>query len=469
MSRFSASKLSGFLLLLILICFWGWQWGALQNPYFWDEMGVYGYGVNYLVEHGISLYPIALPPEISRGHPLLFFSLYASAIKLFGHSLFVSHGLALFISSLTLIACYKLARLFTPPFVAVSAALLLLAQNIFLAQSTLVLPEMLVALLTCLAFLHYFQKQYFWTILWLCIGVMIKESVILTAGFFGFIYLLETLFSKETKSSFLTLLSFSLPLVVLVVFLLIQKQQNGWYFFPYHTDLISEGVLAGFKEKFENHLKFLFYRQGRMLWIPFLSFSILALLFSKFRKQFFILISFVSFSLIIFSLAFYMDRYLLYLYPIISALIVSGTYLFFKHSGFSYALVGLLIFMGIQSLDLNKATFNYDVDLSYRNVVSMHHNALSDFCTIVEETSSEEALIVYANFPINMSLWESYFGYANAACLANITLTDAPEKANFLILNSETLNNAEKVFIENKPPLKSYANNAGRINTYKAF
>ncbi|MCI5142755.1 MAG: hypothetical protein D3909_13730, partial [Candidatus Electrothrix sp. ATG1] len=43
----------------------------LRVPYFWDELGVYSRAALYLFDHGISMLPDAMPPELSRGHPLL--------------------------------------------------------------------------------------------------------------------------------------------------------------------------------------------------------------------------------------------------------------------------------------------------------------------------------------------------------------------------------------------------------------
>jgi hypothetical protein len=49
----------------------------LSVPYFWDELGVYSRAALYLYDHQISLLPNALPPELSRGYPLLCAALFA--------------------------------------------------------------------------------------------------------------------------------------------------------------------------------------------------------------------------------------------------------------------------------------------------------------------------------------------------------------------------------------------------------
>ena len=63
------------------------RWEYLFLPYFWDEMGVYAHGALIMSEHGLGLLPSSLNPELSRGHPLLFYFLAALNFQIFGTSL----------------------------------------------------------------------------------------------------------------------------------------------------------------------------------------------------------------------------------------------------------------------------------------------------------------------------------------------------------------------------------------------
>lgn len=452
MISWSQKQVASMALFLLVLLLWYLRWEQLHNPYFWDEMGVYAYGVQYLFEYGISILPKDLPPDISRGHPLLFYSFHASFLKIFGNHLFVSHAVALVISSLTLIATYKLARVFVSPIVAILAPILLACQNIFLAQSSLVLPEMLIALLTVLACTSYFQKKYFWCISYLVVGVWVKESHILTAGFIGLVYLVETIRSDKLKTNLPTLISFGIPLLALFLFLGIQKIQNGWYFFPYHTELVSDGVLAGFRDKFKEHLKFLFYSQGRFLWLPIILMGILSAVFSKHKKAVLLIAFFVGYTVLLFSLAFYLNRYLLYLYPILCVMIVIGISSFFKRSFFAIGAIVILCFYAIQSW--NDPTFNYDASMSYSNVIEIHKEAINDLCT------NENAIKVYSTFPINMSLWGAYLGYANQECLNKIELLQEAKNSHYVLLFDETLSEQGYTLT------KVYQNPTGKINFY---
>jgi len=302
---------------------------------------------------------------------------------------------------------------------------------------------MLVALLTILAFNSYFRKKYFWSILFLCIGVLVKESMIMTAGFVGFVYLLEVIISGNFKGSFKTILGFGTPLVMLLIFLSIQKAQNGWYFFPYHTELISDGVLAGFKTKFKDHFKFIFYSQGRLFWFPFFFLSVItAAIFSKHKQELMILITFIGFSLLLFSMAFYMDRYLLYIYPLLSVVIIAGLFFQFKNSAFTYFLLIFLFGSSIYKSAEPSALFRYDASLTYQRIISYHKHIADDLCDKVAPGK------IYANFPINMSLWEPYFGYADKACLNKVEFVQDIKAADYVILFSETLSEKERLSID---------------------
>ncbi|MFT4970663.1 MAG: 4-amino-4-deoxy-L-arabinose transferase-like glycosyltransferase, partial [Chitinophagales bacterium] len=279
------SYLPSIILLGSILFLWIMRWDSLTLPYFWDEMGVYGNGVQYLYQNGIGILPHSLPPELSRGHPLFFYTLHASVLKVFGNSLFVSHSFALLISSLTLISTYLLAKEFMSKIVAAGCVFLLLSQPIFMAQSGLVIPEMAIALISTLAILSFLKKEYLISALLLCTGVMIKESVILVAAFLGFTYLLQLLRTKQLIKSLTRLLIFTLPLFVFLIFLLIQKSQHGWYFFPYHTDIIQEGAFSGFWERLELHYKFMFFKQGRNQWLIAGVLSVLSIAFYKNSKK----------------------------------------------------------------------------------------------------------------------------------------------------------------------------------------
>jgi len=78
--------LFGLILLLI-----GLKIPTLSLPYFWDEAWPYSTAVHLLFENGLSLFPGAVPFDISRGHPLFFHFMNAAAWHVFGNSITGSH------------------------------------------------------------------------------------------------------------------------------------------------------------------------------------------------------------------------------------------------------------------------------------------------------------------------------------------------------------------------------------------
>lgn len=454
MSKRPRTYLPFLILLLGLVFLWWNRWHSLSNPYFWDEMGVYGKGVQYLFANGIGVLPASLPPEISRGHPLLFSSIHALVIQVFGNKFFVSHFFALLVSSATVLSTYLLAQHSLPKVLAAAAASLLICQNIFIAQSTLVIPEMSIALISTLALWSYFKRHYLFTILVLCIGVWIKESVIIIAAFIGFIQVIELIHSGIYLKKAKQLLLFTLPLIAFIGFLLIQKVQNGWYFFPYHTEIVQESAFNGFWDKLERHYTFIFYEQGRKYWLIASLIGLFTLPFIRRGKSLLTLIGFLIVNLLVFSLAFYMDRYLLYLYPVLVILVVHGL----KVLSFGRDWISLLLIAGMASLsllELKNDTFRYDVSVSYEDVIRVHEEAVSQLCEL-----DESSIIVGSNFPIYMSLDDFQLGYLNKACHTRIDLTPFDKEPRYLLLYQDTIQR------ENYTLLKSYKQGEALVNLY---
>jgi 4-amino-4-deoxy-L-arabinose transferase-like glycosyltransferase len=444
------SYLPSIILLGSILFLWIMRWDSLTLPYFWDEMGVYGNGVQYLYQNGIGILPHSLPPELSRGHPLFFYTLHASVLKVFGNSLFVSHSFALLISSLTLISTYLLAKEFMSKIVAAGCVFLLLSQPIFMAQSGLVIPEMAIALISTLAILSFLKKEYLISALLLCTGVMIKESVILVAAFLGFTYLLQLLRTKQLIKSLTRLLIFTLPLFVFLIFLLIQKSQHGWYFFPYHTDIIQEGAFSGFWERLELHYKFMFFKQGRNQWLIAGVLSVLSIAFYKNSKKLGLLLAFFIVNLLVFSFAFYMDRYLLYLFPILVVIVGTGLY-FISFKNPLISLLLLLLLSAFSLRELSDPSFRYDVSLAYEDVVQVQQDAADYLCDLPDEEISYQA-----NFPVNMSLWGPSFGYLSEACLEKLHPKESAPEYRILFMQED----------ENMTLIHSIKKNDAIINIY---
>lgn len=245
----------------------------LSLPYFWDEAWVYAPAVLEMHKNGLSLLPDAIPPELSRGHPLLFHFLAAGWVKIFGTSFIAVHSFALTISVALLISVYFFCKDFFSPLVGLLAALMVAVQPLFLAQSSFLLPEVMMALWTILVLYYYLKEKWIPFIVFASLMLLTKESGIVLLGTIGLWTLFENVFLKkeplfkpEVVKTYLLLLS---PLLVAGVYFGIQKLQHGWFLYPDHIGMMTLDWET-FHKKFLDIYGFLLLGQGRyLLYISF--------------------------------------------------------------------------------------------------------------------------------------------------------------------------------------------------------
>lgn len=422
------------LLLLAIAAFWVWQWDSLSLPYFWDELGVYAPSALYLVDNGISLLPESLPSEYSRGHPMFCVFLFSTWMKTVGSSPFFGHLFALLISSALLVATYIGTSRKVNSRTGFWAATLLMAQPVFIAQSTLILPEILLTFLLVCAFFAYLSHRWIFYIFFTSLALLTKETaLVLPFACFLHSYLIpetppplgqidprlkERISESYIPSPKMFLLAKSslifAPLIVFALFLIVQKIQNGWFFFPYHTDLISLNP-TDLWEKIKHLTTFLLREQGRFLWPVLLIFHIfvieakttkseerqeLDLKFGfsfEFGPLFIYLFAFAAF----FVINFFMERYTLLFFPILCVLVAEIIERLGK-SGWGI----WLILMVLPFLHLSKIQFNNDADLTYRKAIELQQNATK---ALEEKVAYDRP--IYANFPIFMGLKDTRLGY----------------------------------------------------------
>lgn len=142
------SRIFLYLTAIVIIAFIVFKSAHLALPYFWDEIGVFGSGINHQYHNGLSMMPKSVPPLVSRGHPLFFTFLYVGYAKLLGsNSVTVVHSLSLLLSVVLLLSLYYAVSKFHSKAAAFYSVALLAAQPLFVAQSALALPEVLLAVL----------------------------------------------------------------------------------------------------------------------------------------------------------------------------------------------------------------------------------------------------------------------------------------------------------------------------------
>lgn len=232
---------SRWVLLSVIALFIVFKIHHLYYPYFWDESWPYASAVAYMYEHGISLIPGSVDPELSRGHPLFFHAAAALWGKLFGMSHLSMHSFALGISILFLVTIYEAALNLFNKRVAVMSLLLVCTQVLFIVQSGFLLLEMLVALLALLSLYHYIKGNYLQTGVYLSMLFYTKESGLIMGFVLGIDALvgLRRLTDTTWKKHVPRLLAIGIPCILMGIFFLLQKQINGWYILPLYTQLVE--------------------------------------------------------------------------------------------------------------------------------------------------------------------------------------------------------------------------------------
>lgn len=252
-------------LLLVLVAFILAKIPVLHYPFYWDESWSYAPGVRLMYEHGPSLMPDAIDTAFSRGHPLLYYTSAALWMKIFGASHAAQHAFGLCISCLLLVSVYEIMQRLICRRAAIIALALVAGQIIFFVQSTLLLPEVMVAWLALLTLYFYASRRYVWTAVSCTALMLTKESGMTMEAAIG-LHALWLLFSKDTpvKEKLQNLASIVVPAVAIGIFFIAQHKLNGWWLYPEHTGLI-DASWSMFKGKMRFCIEIVFAQQYRYL------------------------------------------------------------------------------------------------------------------------------------------------------------------------------------------------------------
>jgi 4-amino-4-deoxy-L-arabinose transferase-like glycosyltransferase len=212
----------------------------LNYPYYWDEAWVYAPAVQYMAEHGPSLLPSSMPVDLSRGHPLLFQFLASIWVQVFGDSFISMHSFPLLISVLLLFSLYFFTARISNKIYAIAAVIVFSFLKIFYVQSVFVLPEILFSLLALWTLWGYVERNFWLMGIAGALLLLTKESGLVVI--FGLI-ILEVCFALRSinfsKSNAIVLLTLICSLLPFGLFLFLQHQTHGWFFYPEHTGFVN--------------------------------------------------------------------------------------------------------------------------------------------------------------------------------------------------------------------------------------
>lgn len=430
-------KIYNWLFGCLLIGFTALKFKDLFLPYFWDELGVYSQCAVYQFHNSLSLMPASLPPVISRGHPLLFTFCNAIVMQLFGSSVVVAHSFNLFVSLVLLGVVYFYISKYFNRLIAFITVVLLAIQPIFVTQSILVIPEVMLSLFIFLSLVNYFEEKYVRFGIFASLAILVKESAIVlpsvAVGYsaFQFIFYRNNKNAFQVKNLFFT----CFPYFVFGGFLLIQKEQNGWYFFPYHFQDSSFSIEKT-ATQFPHFYDVVFWQHGRYWWMKIMLVGLLLSFFkgritlNRFRGNFFVLssifmIAFLGFA----SLSFFGERYIFASLIFASLMAAASISVIFTNRFLALGITALLCIVAIQHREENNV-FHYDVDMGYRRQVIAMKQAIN----YVENLSGSRKYVI-SYFPVFYAISFPEGGYLKAKSTIH-PFTDFKDNGSYYFVRS---------------------------------
>lgn len=429
---------------LLIALFFLFKLNHLHLPYFWDELGVYARAALQMFDHKISLMPDAIPPELSRGHPLLCTVIFSAGFRIFGPHVWAGHLIALLWSCGLLYLLYRFARDFFDQQTALLASALLAVQPVFIAQSSMVLPEIMLAFFCTATIYAYLQKQFWLVALFSSLAILTKETAVVLPVSLGLPILLTILRNGISRKKLTELGLISVPLVIWGIFLLIQKVQNGWFFFPLHTGYVSfswQDIIP----RISYYLSFLGKGQGRYMWTAVtIAAAILFLrnnsnLLKKKAVAFFaaepeqspfvIILLYTAIALAVSALNFHLARYILLVMPVLCCLIAAQLMYIINNFKISRPHYLLLPFLAVSFFYYKGNIFNIDADMSYADIVVAQKEIIMRL-----NQQADASAIIGADFPVAHGLMDKRAGYS--AFSYETVLSCSSSEADYVITSS---------------------------------
>lgn len=389
----------------------------LLLPCFWDEAWPYSVAIYDLYDHGLSLSPGAISPELYRGHPIFYHFCQVLWMKIFGSSLLVAKTFPLFISVMLLISVYMFCKTLFDKKIGIVAVLFILLQPVFLTQSTFLLPEIFLALLTLLTFYSYVDKKKILYLLACSAMLLTKET---GAVFFISIFVWHFIdFIRNKERNFVAFLKSSLflaiPILPVAAFFVTQKIIYGWFLFPFHVELLDKSNLL---DKIFNRFDFVFISKANWFLFALTILSLALYLYRKikFKKEnliskqfgFFILfLIFATFFVIFCAVNFFSPRYILCILPLVMIAYAYWIITLFNFKPVLSLIPVTIISVMFISININAQNKrSLDHSLSFRNAVDCQKQTVQ----YLEENNYYDASI-FTHFLMRVDLEYKCAGY----------------------------------------------------------
>ncbi len=221
----------------VILLFSAFKVSYLGLPYYWDEAWSYAPAVRAMHDAGPSLLPGSIDPTLSRGHPLFFYFSVSSWMYLVGDNRMVQHAFILLISIGVLVTVFLLGYVTDSPWIGAGASALTACCEPFLAQSGILLPEVLLTFGILLTILFFIKKNSIGYLISASVTLLIKESALVLILTLLVIQCIDML--KTRNDGIKQLFFITTPLLIPVSFFILQYLQFGWVFFPEHISLME--------------------------------------------------------------------------------------------------------------------------------------------------------------------------------------------------------------------------------------
>ncbi len=390
-----------FLLLAVVLMS---KFGTLNTPYYWDEMG-WVRAAHWLSQVNLlSSIPGFHPPATFWGHPPALHLSLASLYKLFGESIWLSHLLILCFSFLGVYFTYLLGTFLYGRKVGIFSALFLFFSAIYFAQSGMFLGDIPVTALGVMSIYFALRKKYIPYLLCAVYMIMIKETAIaIVFSLLIYLYLTER---HKSKYIFEKILKYSVPLVVIVAFVILQKITTGKFccIYPFKFELFEIQPRLVIHQSFLIS-KWLFLYQFRYIFTFLIILNFIINKASRSQKELLLFLPIFIFSGYSFSFLYFLPRYLLPVLPYFYLIGAWSLIELIKSKRLQTAMGMIITAVLIYSLSSTVLHGNYEWNMKYLEVVKMH----KIMCQYIEEKFPNARVLT--TFPHTEQLRRPYLGY----------------------------------------------------------
>lgn len=383
----------------------------LSLPFFLDESFSYYPAILEMAKNGPGILPGTINIDYSKGHPLLFYFLASMWVKyIAGNSIVLTKTFSLLVSMFALFVFHRFAKRHTNILLANIAVILLSIQTLFLAQASLLLPEIFLFSLFMLTFDSFLSNNYKLYALFGSLMMLTKETGGVFIIIFGSSYLIENFKNLKTRRFWTDIIFLSIPIFVYALFLILHYAAFGVFFYSEHLGLIStEGSKILYK--FNSATSTLFLKHGRNT-IFFA--GIIALIYLLIRKKpienkkfLIITIATLAAFLIFTILNFYIFRYV---FPVMGIMLLASLYLVqqakTKNRLINVAYIVMIVIVTAYYTSTKRG--QSDADLGYTQFLPVYLE-MTEYCEKQGWYDKE----IGAGFNMVMGMRNNYSGYLN--------------------------------------------------------